>query len=98
MCMVSMIYDHYNDKWKKFLEPQPQPIMVPVPNPYPPYPVVKMPSQEEINEFYELLKRAREYDKKHNQPNCELEEKKEKLRKLAEELGVEIKFDGDDNG
>lgn len=93
-----MIYDHYNDKWKKFLEQQPQPIMVPAPNPNPAYRVVKMPSQEEINEFYELLKRAREYDKKHNQPNCELEEKKEKLRKLAEELGVEIKFDGDNDG
>ncbi len=49
-------------------------------------------SSEEIAEFYELLERARAYDKAHGQPNCELESKKEKLTKLAKDLGVEITF------
>jgi hypothetical protein len=80
-----MIYDHYWEKWNK---PQPQPaapVFVPVP--------VPAITPEEIAEFRRLLGRAREYDRKMNQPECELEEKREKLRKLAEELGLSISFD-----
>ena len=72
MCTVSMIMDHYGDKWDR----------------YPP----SLPTQEEINEFKELLNRAREYDKRNNEPNCELKEKRDKILKLAEELGVKIDF------
>jgi len=77
MCVTSMIYDHYYDKWNNPLYYQPW---------------VPQITPEEIEEFKKLLDRAREYDKKHNQPDCELEEKKEKLRKLSEELGVKIDF------
>ena len=38
------------------------------------------------------LDRAREYDKAHNQPDCELSEKQEALKKIARECGVEIVF------
>lgn len=87
MCVVSMVMDHYGLKWGKLI-PQPpleQPTIViqPVPAPITP---------EEINEFRELLERAREYDKQHNEPDCELEEKKRKLREIAETLGVKIDF------
>lgn len=75
MCAVSMIMDHYYDRWDKNKVTPPL-----------------TPTQKEIEEFYVLLERAREYDKKHNQPNCEIEEKKEKLRELSKELGIEIKF------
>jgi hypothetical protein len=51
---------------------------------------VKVPSQAEIDEFYKLLEKAREYDRKTNQPDCESESKKEALRILAEKLGVKI--------
>jgi len=51
-----------------------------------------VPSQQEIDEFRRLLERAREYDRKNNQPDCELEEKRRKLKDLAKELGVEIEF------
>jgi hypothetical protein len=42
--------------------------------------------------FRDLLKRAREYDKRMNQPDCELDDKRKELRKLAKKLGVEIAF------
>lgn len=76
--------DHYQDKWNfppnpgnSFVWPPPQP---------------KVPTQEEINEFYKLLEKAREYDRKHNEPDCEIEEKKESLRRIAKQLGIEIQF------
>jgi len=53
---------------------------------------------EKIKELEELLQRAREYDKRNNEPDCELSEKKETLRTLAKQLGVEIRFlDGEEN-
>lgn len=78
MCVVSMIMDHYHEKWRDKT----------------PTWIVPMPaiSPTEIDEFRKLLDRAREYDKKHNQPDCELEEKRQKLKKLADELGVKIDF------
>ncbi len=56
--------------------------------------VPKIPaiSKEEIEEFRKLLERAREYDKKNNEPFCELEEKKKKLKDIVEKLGAEIDF------
>lgn len=49
-------------------------------------------SPEEVEEFRELLRRARKYDKRNNEPDCEMEEKRERLRAIAKELGVEIDF------
>ena len=86
-CVVSMVMDHYWEKWN------PPPYVVPhVPFPVyvPPQPPIPTPA--EIEEFKKLLERAREYDKKNNEPDCELQEKKDKLLKLAEELGVKIDF------
>lgn len=92
MCVVSMVIDFYDDKWRPWPTfPGPY---VPVPeSPTVIPPPVKIPSQEEIDEFYKLLERAREYDKKTGQPDCALEEKKQKLIKLADELGVKISFE-----
>lgn len=101
MCVVSMVMDHYADRWGK-PEPFTSPF-APGTNPYPginptgvPFtPLFQppvFPSREEVAEFRKLLERAREYDKKHNEPDCELADKKAKLKKIAEELGVEIDF------
>jgi len=89
MCFVSMIADHYGDKWTQ--PPyQPQPLV----QPFVPLPIgVRIPTKEEIDEFHALLKKARAYDKAHDQPDCEIEEKKAKLLKLADELGITISFD-----
>lgn len=88
MCVYSMIMDHYTDKWEKYKTIPPNPITIPLV----PDKSGQLPSAEEIAEFYKLLERAREYDKKNNEPDCELDSKKEKLRILAEELGVKIEF------
>lgn len=80
MCVVSMIRDHYYDKWLPLQQPTwtwslPPPI-----------------TAEEIAEFRRLLERAREYDKKTGQPDSELAEKRKKVAALAESLGVRIAF------
>jgi hypothetical protein len=111
MCVVSMIMDHYGDKWRDRQQ------QWPYTTPYPYQPL--QPKQEsdeeyqkrlaefferaaqpkepaitdaEIKEFRQLLERAREYDKRNNEPECELEEKKEAVRQVAKQLGVEINF------
>lgn len=96
MCSVSMIMDWKDDEWRRryFSIPTPVPLPFPVypPEKWQPTPAAPMPTQEEIDEFRRLLDRAREYDRKNNEPDCELEEKRQKLRDLAETLGVEISF------
>lgn len=80
MCSVSFVMDHHYDKWKDY------------PRTHEVVPSAPAISQEEIEEFRKLLERAREYDRKMNQPDCELEEKRNRLKELANELGVEIAF------
>ncbi len=69
MCVVSMVMDHYREQWQPRV-PQYQPVITP------------QVSQAELDEFRRLLERAREYDKRHAEPDCELDE----------QLGVEIAF------
>lgn len=82
MCVVSMVMDHYRDRWEPW---QHKPII----NVAPPEPQI---SPEEVAEFKRLLERAREYDKQHNQADCELDEKKAALKAIAKALGVNIDF------
>lgn len=85
MCVRSMIMDHYDDKWnKKIQEPRTIPYIQPVSVPH--------ITPEEVEEFRQLLERAREYDKRNNEPDCEMESKKKRILDLAKELGVEINF------
>lgn len=84
-----MIYDHYHEKWNKPIYIDVPPWMSPIEQTKPkPSPI----TPEEIEEFRRLLDRARKYDQEHNQPDCELESKRQKLRDLSKELGVEIDF------
>lgn len=98
MCVSSMLYDHFHEKWQdKWVHPIVQPSWPSSPNPSTPS-IMPLTNEEltqlreDIKEFKILLEKAKKYDEEHNQKECELESKKEKLRKLAEELGVEIKF------
>ena len=47
--------------------------------------------KKEVLEMKELLKKAIRYDEIHNQPECEVEEKIELLKKVAELVGVDLK-------
>jgi hypothetical protein len=96
MCVVSMIMDGRYDDWYRRYYPPYTPYEPPFIQPTFP-PVQPFPTQLELDEFKRLLERAREYDKKNNEPNCEMEEKKQKLKKLAKDLGVDISF-VDDKG
>jgi hypothetical protein len=93
VCVVSMVMDHYSDKWSRRWPATPGPYEVPPPVIIPvPAPATPGISPEEIKEFRDLLERAREYDRRNNEPDCELDEKRERVRELAERLGVKIDF------
>ena len=90
MCVVSMIGDHFNEKWREPYKPYT----------YPNYPVNSFQQEvskeefdqlkREVEELKALLKRAKIYDEKNNEPNCEIEEKMEFLRKVAELVGIDL--------
>ena len=82
MCSVSMIMDHFRDKWQQppYILPQPYQVWQP--------PI----TQDEIAEFRKLLERARKYDRDNGEPDCELQEKKDALKKIADAMGVDISF------
>ncbi len=88
MCVASMIYEHYYDKW---VLPHAPYVSRVLPLPYAP-PVLPVISSAEIEEFRKLLERAREYDKKNHEPDCEDAEKRRKVKELADLLGVKIDF------
>ncbi len=96
MCTVSMVGDFYRDKWND--RPWfPSVPAVPFPNSQT---VIHMPSQiareefdelkREVADMKELLKRAKEYDERTGQPDCEMDEKMDLLRKVAKLVGVDI--------
>lgn len=84
MCVVSMVGDHFNDKWQ---EPYYQKIFTNIPD------VSRAEFdalKREVEEMKALLKRAKEYDEKNNEPNCEIEEKMAMLRKFADAVGIDL--------
>lgn len=42
--------------------------------------------------FEELLRKAKKYDELTGQPDCELDEKRQALKKIADSMGIEIEF------
>lgn len=103
MCVVSMVGDHYNEKWKDVW-----PYHQPQPNPFVPDRVTTAPAaipfwspqgptqqqfddlKKEVEEMKKLLKRAVEYDKNNNEPHCEMEDKVALLKKVAALVGVSL--------
>lgn len=87
MCAVSMVGDYYSQKW------QGQNQLTGLGQ----YTITNGPSQiefdslkKEVLEMKELLKRAKIYDEKNGEPDCELEEKIKTLRKVADLVGVSL--------
>lgn len=94
MCVVSMVGDHYNDKFEKnYPGVWPDPLNSP--------PITRQEFDElkrDVKEMKELLKRAKKYDEDNNEPDCEIAEKFKKLQEIAklvnidlDELGLNIK-------
>lgn len=84
MCTVSMIGDHFSEKWK---QPPYQQIFTNIPD------VSRAEFEalkKEVEEMKALLKRAKEYDEKNNEPNCEIEEKMTMLRKFSDAVGIDL--------
>jgi hypothetical protein len=92
-----MIGDHYKD-WMPKKYPDVFPIdTTDVPKSAFTWPVVNGISREEfdalkrdVEEMKALLKRAVKYDEDNNEPHCEIEEKMELLRKIAEAVGISL--------
>jgi len=102
MCVVSNIGDSYRDRdgwpWRPV---DPFPVI-------PPSPIVpedfrkiweaqvKDKQFEELEKrvaaLEELIRKGKEYDAATGQPDCELDEKRQALKKIADEMGVEIRF------
>ncbi len=86
MCVASMVSDFYRDRWN-----QPQSL---------PYYTITTGSEvsrkdfedlkKEVEDMKKLLQKAIEYDKINNQPHCEMEDKVELLKKVAELVGVSL--------
>lgn len=88
MCTVSMIGDHYMDKWKFPSPGRPWDGSTSMPSE-----VSRMEFEElkkEVLEMKEILKRAKKYDEDNNEPDCEIDEKMAVLRKVAELVGISL--------
>jgi len=101
MCVVSMVGDHYKEKWI----PQPnQPFTIPV---VPEDPIKKFEDlkiklkpeitrqefedlKKEVEEMKKILQKAKEYDERTNQPHCEMESKVALLKQVAALVGVSL--------
>lgn len=101
MCVVSMIGDYYKDR---FQQPSYYPGLQPYVQPYLTQPSTtiqqfQLPNitreefdslKKEVLEMKELLKRAKIYDEKNGEPECEVEDKVELLRKVAKLVGISL--------
>lgn len=103
MCVMSMIGDHYRDRWRDRFREQEWWPNVPM---WPPGPAMPMPVtlpqpspitrqqfddlKREVMEMKELLKRAKKYDEDNNQRDCEVDEKMDLLRKIAAMVGISL--------
>lgn len=100
MCVVSFIGDHFHEKWKHYehyINPYTNP-----PNLNPPQsqPIIINQSEitkiefealkKEVMEMKELLRKAKIYDEKNNEPNCEIEDKMKFLREVAKLVGIDL--------
>lgn len=94
MCTISMIGDNFSDRWRQYNEPDRKKFFpVGFPN-IPPVPQITKQEFDDLKKevliMKELLIKALEYDKKNNEPHCEMEEKVVLLKKVAEMVGISL--------
>ena len=76
MCVMSAVHDNFYDRWNT---PYTQPFTFP-----------QIPTQAEIDEFRELLEKARKQDEEEGNADCGTEEKKNRVRELLLSLAAEF--------
>lgn len=88
MCTVSMVGDHYRDLWSPRFPDWTTPGTVRLP------PDISRQEfddlKRQVDEMAKLLRRAKIYDRENDEPDCEIDEKMELLRKVAELVGVDL--------
>lgn len=88
MCATSMIGDYYKDTFQK------QPWFPNMPSvTVPAVPITRAEFDDlkrQVGEMVELLKRAKDYDARNNEPECEMDEKMDLLRRVAKLVGVNL--------
>lgn len=84
MCVVSMIGDHFENKWTR-------PYYV---DTFTNWASVSREEFEalkkEVLEMKELLKKALKYDEENGEPECQMEDKIATLKKVAKLVGVDL--------
>lgn len=99
MCVVSMITDHYRDKWKPLCQDTGWASTIDVapyirPNktvPFTPAEKSELDAlRKEVEEMKALLKKAKVYDKRTGQADCEMDDKVAFVKKVAEAVGVSL--------
>lgn len=87
MCVVSMVSDHYLEKWdSRWNMNNPNPFYLN--NTISRYEFEEL--KKEVKELKELLIRAKKYDEEHHEHQCETEEKVRLLKEVAKLVGVEL--------
>lgn len=104
MCVVSMIGDHYTEKWRDYTKlPYVQPLVPPLTPTQVEKPISVLDwlqkgvtRQEfdalvaDVKEMKELLHKAKLYDIANNEPSCEIQSKIESLKRLADAVGIDL--------
>lgn len=100
MCVVSFVGDQFHKRWDEPIKPYVDPYTFPdysqwtFVNPgvtKEEFESFKKEIMKELDIFKELLQGAKEYDKRNNEPNCEMEDKVAFIKKVAEWVGVDLK-------
>lgn len=84
MCVVSMVIDHYNDRWRNYVTVSPDELRISK---------LERDYEElkrEVENMRNLLVRAKEYDERTNQPDCR-KESVDLVKRVAEAVGIDLK-------
>jgi hypothetical protein len=86
MCVVSMVGDHFQDKWNQYP-------YVDLLNKAQLGNITRWEFEElkkEVKEMKDLLVKAKIYDTQHNEPDCEIEDKMKFLKECAKLVGIDL--------
>jgi hypothetical protein len=93
MCVVSMVSDHYAEKWRRLPWSEPFPVIDWPHSPQAPLAVTREEFdalKRDVEGMKALLKRAKEYDERNGEPDCEVDEKMDLIRRVAAAVGVDL--------